>query len=671
MGSAQALPGSWSQAHVWFPWPVNPDGTQSCPLPVNPPNNCGHCEVAHAALIGKPGPLQGKILLWRTTEGAGRYLFDPAQPSTVTSAGAPPGNLDVFCSGQSFDANGDLILAGGDRTGSACQSSPSCSTSCLSGCGNLGYWTEPNWTIRFDPNGGPSLNDRWTRPAGLLPWGSDLMTPVPPYPIFPGPPANPSPGHYYPATVVLHDGRVMQIGGGSAPFTPPPANCCWPGSAQPPAPGDVRSNWCQVFDPITQRWQGYDPGNPSLDSPVRGLPTGVQPNGDTINGFRFYPLTHLLSTEEVFVSEAVGGGTDVAAGRRFSPSAVCRVSNWPPALAAAPWTILASKLRNASGQVVDLLYPTAVMLPWRSSNLVGDDRVWMIGGSDTNIPYQSTVGRSATGLVWEIFQPQRTVGSAPVWAPISPLNHPRIYANAIVLPTMQVLVLGGSANYFAPYGGLGTPTSDPEVLAQPVLTPEICDLEGPNAGQWRNLQPHASPRLYHNVAVLLPDGRVLHAGGYKGDRDIAVPTGPNHRCRPAVTWTYTDAEVFTPPYLDPGSRRPVIQTVPATVTYGSSITATVTVEDDDIPLSPADEIDYGFVVRCASVTHHFDWDQKSMKLDVLSRTATTVTFAPLPTMIGNGPSILPPGFYMLFVIRKPNASVGWRVPSVAKFIQVI
>lgn len=647
--------GSWGQAFVWFPW------TTDCPLKT-PSNNCAHCEIAHAVLIGKPGVHRGKILFWRTTEGGGRWLFDPAT-MTHGSAGGPPGPLDVFCCGQSVDPNGDIIMVGGDRTGGTCRL-PGQGHCCQAGCRNPGYWTEPNWTHIYDPSPVPN-NPHWFRPPGLPPHGSDLMTSAPP---------GTNPGHYYSATVVLADGRVMQVGGGTAPFTPPDSSCCWMGTAtQSPVVADA--NWCQVFDPFTLRWQGIDAGNPFADAPVAGLQVAPLPNGDLITGFHFYPLAHLLSTNQVFASVVVGGARTPAPTRTFSPSALLDVRSWPPP--PPGWTVLNARFRSsdsASAPVLNLLYPTAVMLPWRSSNLIGDDRVWVIGGSDTNEFYTTTGphprGRPVAGQVWEIHQPQRTTAPLPEWRIIGNLAYPRVYSNAIVLPTMQVIVLGGSGNYFAPYGGVGTASSDPEVLAQPVLHPEIVDLEGPGAGVWRTLTPHESARTYHNVAVLLPDGRIFHAGGYKGDSDIRQPLGPNHRCNVSDN-TYSDVEIYTPPYLSPGARRPVIQQAPAIANYNSSITVTVTLEDDDIPLDPATEIEYGFLVRCAAVMHHFDWDQKSMKLDVLSRTATTVTFAPLPSLANNGSAILPPGYYMLFVVRRPNATVGWRVPSVAKFVQVI
>ena len=87
---------------------------------------------------------------------------------------------------------------------------------------------------------------------------------------------------------------------------------------------------------------------------------------------------------------------------------------------------------------------------------------------------------------------------------------PRIHLNAVLLPDRTVFVSGGS-------------------LKQEDRTP------GPAAGgdlrsrdrHW----PYAAatvPRLYHSTAVLLPDGRVVAAGGNpEGGSQVAwIPAGP-------------------------------------------------------------------------------------------------------------------------------------------------
>ena len=72
----------------------------------------------------------------------------------------------------------------------------------------------------------------------------------------------------------------------------------------------------------------------------------------------------------------------------------------------------------------------------------------------------------------------------------------RRYANGVVLPSGEVLVIGGNTS--------GQKFSDTGT----VLTPEIWN---PRSGLWRRVGDMAVPRNYHSVALLLTDGRVIPA----------------------------------------------------------------------------------------------------------------------------------------------------------------
>jgi Kelch motif protein len=99
--------------------------------------------------------------------------------------------------------------------------------------------------------------------------------------------------------------------------------------------------------------------------------------------------------------------------------------------------------------------------------------------------------------------------SAPVpsWSTTAHMASPRLEHNAVILPDGQVIVLGGRAD------------NDPSPT--PVLIPEIFD---PVAEVWDPVAPHAIPRMYHATAVLLPDGRVLLAGGdFQASGEIYSP----------------------------------------------------------------------------------------------------------------------------------------------------
>ncbi len=122
------------------------------------------------------------------------------------------------------------------------------------------------------------------------------------------------------------------------------------------------------------------------------------------------------------------------------------------------------------------------------------------------------------------------------WQPTSNMNFARSFLNLTNLPDGSVLATGG-----------GTDKSG-FIDSNGVLQAEDWN---PSSGNWTTYAPMSAPRLYHSVAVLLPDGRVYVAGG-GGD--------------PGVT-DQRSAQIFSPPYLFKGTR-PTIASAPSTVSYG-------------------------------------------------------------------------------------------------------
>ncbi len=86
--------------------------------------------------------------------------------------------------------------------------------------------------------------------------------------------------------------------------------------------------------------------------------------------------------------------------------------------------------------------------------------------------------------------------------------------------------------------------------------------------------------------------------------------------------------------------------------------------------TPASEIGFATLIRCGSVTHHFDADQRCIKLEVLEAAGNRITLAPLPSQAQGGHFIAPPGYYYLFVVTTPRGNPLGRVPSVALFVRI-
>jgi plastocyanin len=209
----------------------------------------------------------------------------------------------------------------------------------------------------------------------------------------------------------------------------------------------------------------------------------------------------------------------------------------------------------------------------------------------------------------------------PAWTRTEDMTFARTNVNAVLLPDGTVFVVGGQRN--------GKWNADP----QPVLEAEIYD---PSDDSWTVTAPMAFPRQYHSIAVLLPDGRVLTAGGVDPSPGI-------------IERDQRSMEVFSPAYLSRGPR-PVVAAVPANVAYGA---------DFDVDSPDADDVDAVVFLRPCSVTHHTDAGQRYVKLEIRNRDPASLTVrAP-----ANG-NVAPPGYYMLFLVSATG------VPSVARFVRI-
>src|SRR4051794_30191759 len=140
-------------------------------------------------------------------------------------------------------------------------------------------------------------------------------------------------------------------------------------------------------------------------------------------------------------------------------------------------------------------------------------------------------------------------GATPQVTQTAPMVDGRRQHNLTTLADGSVLATGGNSS--------GASLVD---LANGVYPAERWN---PATGQWTTLAAMQVTRQYHSTALLLPDGRVLSAGG-----------GICGTCD-TVGYLAKNAEVFTPPYLfkQDGSGelapRPAIDAAPASVGYAA------------------------------------------------------------------------------------------------------
>jgi hypothetical protein len=218
-------------------------------------------------------------------------------------------------------------------------------------------------------------------------------------------------------------------------------------------------------------------------------------------------------------------------------------------------------------------------------------------------------------------------GASPTVTPTAPMAYGRRQHNLTVLADGTVLATGGNSS--------GASLVDLNAGVYPA------EQWNPATGQWRTLAAMQVTRQYHSTALLLPDGRVLSAGG--GICGLCDQVG----------YLGKNAEIFSPPYLFQAdgtlAPRPTIDAAPATTTYGAPMTIATG--------NPA-TISKVALVRLGAVTHSDNMEQRYIPLSFTAGATSLTAVAPANA------NIAPPGYYMLFILDANG------VPSVASMVSV-
>ncbi|MBF9143103.1 galactose oxidase early set domain-containing protein [Hymenobacter properus] len=269
-------------------------------------------------------------------------------------------------------------------------------------------------------------------------------------------------------------------------------------------------------------------------------------------------------------------------------------------------------------------------------------RILLAGGSDgqtvTNTAEVIDLTSGANGTITNSSFLQ------PVITPAAPMRNARHHVNSTILPDGSVLITGGSRV---------TGSSD---RAQAVLDAEIwTPTPGPNGptgpGTWTTVAPMKEARMYHSTAVLLPDGRVLSAGGEEVINYVPrfVPNQDNH----------CTAEIYSPPYLFDAAgnlrARPTITGAPAHVGYGQPFTV--------VARAGSGTVARVTLVRLSSVTHSFNMNQRFLELNKSGLTTAQGATSVALTAPADG-TVCPPGHYWLFVLNSQG------VPSEGQVVQI-
>jgi hypothetical protein len=270
---------------------------------------------------------------------------------------------------------------------------------------------------------------------------------------------------------------------------------------------------------------------------------------------------------------------------------------------------------SGTGLWTDVANSNLSYVDYGSSVMFDDGKVLMAGGNprdlDPNVPIN---------LPSAIAQVINLNSMSPEWRNVAPMSAGRRHLNTTILPDGKVLVTGGTS----------APGHD-----DPAGAVFFAELWDPETETWTILAGHVRYRGYHSNALLLPDGRVLVAGGGHPDPPGGVAEN--------------NAEIYSPPYLFKGPR-PTITTAPSVVTYGQTFSV----------LTPdAASVTKVNWIRLPSVTHAFNENQRINRLS-FSQTANG-----LNVTAPSNSNLCPPGHYMLFVLNSNG------VPSVSRIVQIV
>ncbi|MFD7817919.1 galactose oxidase-like domain-containing protein [Streptomyces sp. NPDC059785] len=327
----------------------------------------------------------------------------------------------------------------------------------------------------------------------------------------------------------------------------------------------------EVFDPKTRKW-AYTKG-------VRQFPT--------------YPAITLMQNGKLFYSGSNAG---------YGPDNVGR----DPGI----WDLASNRFTKIPGMSDPKLLETSgtVLLPPAQN-----EKYMVIGGGGVGESERSSNHTRIVDLL----------AKKPRFRDGPRLEKGTRYPQYSILPDDTVLVSGGSEDY----RGRGDSN---------ILQARIYD-GGTNA--FKRVADPLVGRNYHSGSILLPDGRVMFFGSDSLYADKANTKPGTFEQR---------IEIYTPPYLYRDSR-PSLSGGPKTVKRGGSATFST---------AHASAVRAARLIRPSASTHVTDVDQKSIALK-LKRSEHTVTVT-----VPKNRNLVESGWYMLFVTDDQGT------PSKAQWVKV-
>ncbi|MEO1262280.1 MAG: galactose oxidase early set domain-containing protein [Bacteroidota bacterium] len=458
-------------------------------------------------------------------------------------------------------------------------------------------------------------------------------------------------GHWYPSLIEFENGVIMVMSGWNF------------------ADLNKTSTIIEFYNPKTGTWQNFDIArieNNPFATRLPGTPAGL-------DGFQLYPRIYPLPDGRIFITgDGAGWGNngggmskntyfmdvafdgDTVTGITFEKGPDRKTYN----------KIYGSSCVDPSNGNI-LLFAGQMGPSTQNSNDYGPGP-WAEG--------KGGVSPTADFEVYKIPASRQEAGSweyYPKYLGVTP-EDTRMMHLATILPTRQMVVVnGGNYAYHRP-------------VFYPILFTK--NDQAPGGYDRKQMNQALQPRMYHNISLLLPDGRVLTSGGnaargafrphhpydpalnvYKDADGVYQTFGEGEYGLPAEIW---QAEIFSPPYLFIDGPKPLLKPDGHLAKNDRDMSVAHFETDHQITVDSvaADDDGYLIFMKLGSVTHAWDQGQRAVDVTITKRTANegaSTTSCVLDFKTPALSHVNPPGYYMLFYVNEKGE------PSVSEMIQMV
>ncbi|TYJ05979.1 hypothetical protein E1A91_A12G201200v1 [Gossypium mustelinum] len=236
-------------------------------------------------------------------------------------------------------------------------------------------------------------------------------------------------------------------------------------------------------------------------------------------------------------------------------------------------------------------------------------------------------------------------GNNHIWK-MENMPRPRTMHDMLILPTGHILIINGARRGCAGWQNAATP----------LLRPYLYNPKKSRGQRFTVLKATRIARMYHSSALLLPDGRVLVAGG-----------------NPYNTYTFSNVayptelrlQAFVPDYMDrqfndlrPGNVTVEYEGHSSGVAYGTAFTIHFW-----LGRRPSKDVEYS-VYAPPFTTHSISMNQRLLKLRCRHTTRDGGGLMSAVLEAPSSPNVAPPGYYLLTVVNN-------GIPSLSQWVRFI